>query len=143
MSASRGTVLAFDYGERFIGIAVGEHELRVSHPLATIDTRNPAQRFEAIDEHIAAWQPGELVVGLPLAMDGTPHALTHAARRFARALETRFGRPVTLVDERLSSAEAAGKLRAMGRGGRKHKNLAHPVAAQIILQDFFDTHAAA
>ncbi len=50
---------------------------------------------------------------------------------------------MTLIDERLSSAEAAARLRAIGRGGRKHKDLAHPVAAQVILQDHFDRNAAA
>lgn len=140
---SPGTVLAFDYGARFIGVAVGERELGVPHPLDTIDARDPERRFAAIAAHIATWHPRELVVGMPLSMDGAPHALTEAARRFARALEERFGLQVTLIDERLTSADAASRLRDIGRGGRKHKNLAHPVAAQIILQDFFDTHAAA
>jgi putative Holliday junction resolvase len=83
------------------------------------------------------------VVGLPLALDGAPHELTRRARRFARQLEGRFGLPVTLVDERLTSAEAEERLRAIGRGGRADKDLTHPVAAQVILQDFLDRHAAA
>ena len=60
--------------------------------------------------------------------------MTPRVERFARQLEGRFGCPVTLVDERLSSAEAEARLRAIGRGGRRHKDLAHPVSAQVILQ---------
>ena len=137
-----GTVLGFDYGERFVGVAVGESGVRVAHPLTTIDTRVAAARFRAIAALIAEWQPVRLVVGLPLALAGDRHELTRRAERFARQLETRFRLPVALVDERLSSAEAADRLRAAGRGGRRGKHLVHPVAAQVILQDFFDRHDA-
>jgi putative Holliday junction resolvase len=137
------TVLAFDYGDRFLGVAVGETGVGVAHPLVTIGDRAAQARFDEIAALIAEWRPARLVVGLPLALDGTPHELTRRARRFARQLEGRFGLPVTLVDERLTSAEAEERLRAIGRGGRADKDLTHPVAAQVILQDFLDRHAAA
>jgi putative Holliday junction resolvase len=136
-------VLAFDYGERFLGVAVGESGVRVAHPLATIDARVAAARFQAIAALIDEWRPARLVVGLPLGLEGDRHDLTRRAERFARQLEGRFRLPVTLVDERLSSAEAEDRLRAAGRGGRRAKRLVHPVAAQVILQDFFDRYAAA
>jgi putative Holliday junction resolvase len=82
----------------------------------------------------------QLVVGLPLCLDGTAELTRRASGRppaWGASL------PVTLVDERLTSAEAEERLRAVGRGGRADKDLAHPVAAQIILQDFLDRHAAA
>jgi putative Holliday junction resolvase len=138
-----GTVLAFDYGERFLGVAVGESGVRVAHPLATIDARAAAARFRAVAALVEEWRPAQLVVGLPLGLDGDRHDLTRRAERFARQLAARFRLPVTLVDERLSSAEAEDRLRATGRGGRRDKRLVHPVAAQVILQDFFDQHAAA
>ncbi|HSD42991.1 MAG TPA: Holliday junction resolvase RuvX [Burkholderiales bacterium] len=141
--ASHETVLAFDYGERFVGVAVGETGVGVAHPLATIDDPAARERFAEIAELVGEWKPAHLVVGLPLALDGTPHELTRRAQRFARQLGGRFGLPVTLVDERLTSAEAEERLRAIGRGGRADKDLAHPVAAQVILQDFLDRHAAA
>lgn len=137
------TVLAFDYGERYVGVAVGTIGVGVAHPLVTIDERAADARFAAIGELVGEWQPARLVVGLPLALDGAPHDLTRRARRFARQLEGRFGLPVTLVDERLTSAEAEERLRAIGRGARADRELAHPVAAQVILQDFLDRHAAA
>jgi putative Holliday junction resolvase len=137
-AAPKGTVLALDYGERFVGIAVGETAMRVAHPLATLDEADAEARLEAIAEFVAEWRPVQLVVGLPLNMDGTAHAVTRKARRFARRLEERFALPVALVDERLSSAEAEERLRGLGRGGRKDKHFAHSVAAQVILQDWLD-----
>jgi putative Holliday junction resolvase len=141
MPERAGTVLAFDYGERYVGVAVGDESLGLAHPLDTIETRDDAVRMAAVAARVAEWTPRRLVVGLPLAMDGTPHALTARARAFAAALEARFGVPVAMVDERLSSADAESRLRDIGRGGRKHKGLAHPVSAQVILQDYFDAHA--
>ncbi len=141
MPDAAGTVLAFDYGERYVGVAVGDESLGLAHPLDTIEARDEATRMSGVAARVAEWAPRRIVVGLPLAMDGTPHALTARAREFAQALEARFGLPVSLVDERLSSADAESRLRDLGRGGRRHKALAHPVAAQVILQDYFDAHA--
>jgi putative Holliday junction resolvase len=133
-----GTVLAFDFGEKFTGVAVGESSVGMAHPLALITAESNAARMDAIAALVAEWKPGFLVVGLPLSMDGTEHELTRRCRRFARQLESRFRLPVSLVDERLSSAAAEEALRAVGKGGRKHKLHAHQVSAQIILQSHFD-----
>jgi putative Holliday junction resolvase len=136
-------VLAFDFGERYLGVAVGEEAMKVAHPLGTIDARRAAARFDAIAKLVAEWRPARFVVGLPLGTEGERHPLTPRVERFARQLEGRFRIPVALVDERLSSAEAEARLRALGRAGRKDKDLAHPMSAQVILQDHFDRDAAA
>ena len=133
-----GTVLAFDFGEKFTGVAVGESSVGMAHPLGLITAESNAARMHEIAALVAEWKPGFLVVGLPLSMDGTEHELTRRCRRFARQLESRFRLPVRLVDERLSSAAAEEALRAAGKGGRKHKLHAHQVSAQIILQSYFD-----
>jgi len=91
------TVLAFDFGERFVGVAVGETVVGVAHPLVTIDDPSTDARFAVIGDLIEEWKPARLVVGLPLGLDGAPHALTRRAQRFARQLEGRYGLPVTLV----------------------------------------------
>ena len=143
MSRPSGTVLAFDFGERYVGVAVGEDAMKVAHPLATIDARDAAARFRAIAALVGEWQPVRFVVGLPLGPDGERHALASRVERFARQLEGRFRVPVAFVDERLSSTEAAARLRAIGRGGRKAKGFTHPVSAQVILQDHFDRTATA
>jgi putative Holliday junction resolvase len=97
-----------------------------------------AQRLAEIDTLVREWHPDRLLVGLPLAMDGTEHVMTRRARRFARQLEARFRLPVELADERLSSAAAESALRESGRGGRRHKHEAHGLAAQVILQSYLD-----
>lgn len=134
-------MLAFDFGERYLGVAVGDTEVGMAHPLASIDARAAAARFRAVAEFIAEWKPTRLVVGLPLTLDGEAHDVTRKAERFARQLQGRFGLPVTMQDERLSSVEAESRLRAIGRGGRRHKDLTHPVAAQVILQAYLDEAA--
>ena len=136
--ANIGTVLAFDFGEKFTGVAVGESSIGVAHPLGLIVAEGGAARMAETANLVAEWKPGFLVVGLPLSMDGTEHELTRRCRRFARQLEARFGLPVRLVDERLSSASAEEALRSAGKGGRKHKQRAHQISAQIILQSYFD-----
>lgn len=136
--AVSGTVLAFDFGEKYTGVAVGESGIGMAHPLGLIAAESSAARMDEIAGLVTEWKPGALVVGLPLTMGGTEHALTRRCRRFARQLEARFRLPVELVDERLSSAAAEEALRLVGKGGRKHKLRAHQVSAQIILQSYFD-----
>ena len=133
-----GTVLAFDFGEKFTGVAIGESSIGVAHPLGLIAAQGSAARMDEAAALVSEWKPGALVVGLPLSMDGGEHELTRRCRRFARQLEARFKLPVKMVDERLSSAAAEEVLRAAGKGGRKHKLRAHQVSAQIILQSYFD-----
>jgi putative Holliday junction resolvase len=133
-----GTVLAFDFGEKFTGVAVGETSLGMAHPLGLIEAQGKAARIDEIARLVAEWNPGLLVVGLPFSMDGSEHELTRRCRRFARSLAERFKLPVELVDERLSSAAAEEALRQAGKGGRKHKLHAHQVSAQIILQSYLD-----
>ena len=120
------TVLAFDFGLKRIGVAVGEAELGTAHPLAAI----AAPGFAAIDRLVKEWHPSTLVVGLPVAEHGE-HALGRRVRRFARQLEGRFRLPVATVDERFTSAEAESRLR-----GTKRKAV-DSVAAQLILEQFF------
>jgi putative Holliday junction resolvase len=96
------------------------------------------RRIAEIESLLREWRPGRLLVGLPLAMDGSEHEMTRRARRFARQLEARFRLPVELADERLSSASARESLRERGKGGPEHKRDAHALAAKIILQGYLD-----
>ena len=131
------TVLAFDFGTRRIGVAVGNTLVRVAHPLATIDEARTDARFAAIAALVAEWQPGALVVGVPLHADGTEHAMTARARRFARQLAGRFRLPVMAADERFTTQAAQAGLarRRAGRAGRDERDAA---SAQLILQGWFD-----
>jgi putative Holliday junction resolvase len=136
------TLLAFDFGTRFIGIAVGDTETRCAHPLDLIDAEDNATRFARIGALVAEWSPARLVVGLPQTLDGAETDMSRRARRFARQLEARFGLRVEMADERLSSASAQELLSSQGRGGRGNKHDSHALAAQIILQGFLDERAA-
>lgn len=139
----RGTVLGFDYGMKRIGVAVGEFGLAITHPLETIHGESNEQRFGAIAKLIAEWKPVLLVVGLPSHLDGTEHEMSAQCRRFARRLEGRFGIKTALADERLSSAAASEFLGEAGVRGRKQKIMLDQVAAQQILQTFFEsTHSS-
>jgi putative holliday junction resolvase len=125
------TVLAFDFGSKRIGVAVGEPELRTAHPLPGI----AAPGFDAIARLVLEWRPGLLVVGLPVAGRGA-HPLAPRVERFARRLEGRFRLPVALVDERFSSVEAESRLRGA------NKKAVDSVAAQLILEQYFDEQPA-
>ena len=139
----QGTVLAFDFGLNRIGVAVGEWETRLAHPLETITGEANEARFGRITALIAEWRPRELVAGLPMNMDGTEHDLSRRARRFANQLQGRFKLPVVLVDERLTSFDADLRLREAGVKGRDRKGLDDALAAQRILQDYFEqSHAS-
>lgn len=132
------TVLAFDFGEKRTGIAVGETEIGQAHPLSVIRAESNEQRLDAIARLVAEWQPRELVVGLPAHADGTPHAMTARCQRFAERLQRRFQLPVHLADERLTSLDAEARLRETGRNAKAAKALLDAVAAQLILQTWFD-----
>jgi putative holliday junction resolvase len=131
-----GTVLAFDFGTQRIGVAVGEGLLGQARALTTIDSPANDTRFTAIGKLIAEWQPARLVVGLPLALDGTEHEMTARSRRFAHQLEGRYRLPVELVDERLTSVEAERAIRP-GRD-KSAKARVDAEAARLILQDWFE-----
>lgn len=132
------TVLAFDFGEKRIGVAVGDTVVGIAHPLTTILAADKQRRYAAIAVLIEEWRPLLLVVGLPAYLDGTEHGLSQLARKFARDLTTRFGLPVEFVDERLTSVAAATSLIAAGVAPRRHKPLLDQVAAQQILQSYLD-----
>ncbi|MBY0577030.1 MAG: Holliday junction resolvase RuvX [Gallionellaceae bacterium] len=139
---SSDTLLAFDFGTKRIGVAVGNMLLRCANPLTMIDEEKTDARFAKIAVLLAEWQPGALVVGLPGNDDGTPHELTALCRRFANRLKGRFNLPVILVDERYTSLSASAQLNEEGVHGRKQKNLIDQYAAQQILQAYFDEPAA-
>lgn len=128
---SARTILAFDFGLKRIGVAVGEPELGTAHPLPAV------AHFSEIEKLIAQWSPAALVVGHPTSAQGEPHALTRQAEDFARRLERRFKLPVARVDERFTSVEAESRL----RGTRARKEQIDSVAAQLILEQYFDEAA--
>jgi putative Holliday junction resolvase len=135
------TVLAFDFGEQRIGAAVGDTSIGIAHPLTTITAGDKKTRYAAIGELVHEWRPALLVVGLPAHLDGTEHEISRLARKFARELNGRFGLPVELVDERLTSAAADTSLAEAGVASHKRKPVVDQVAALHILQAYLDERA--
>jgi putative Holliday junction resolvase len=134
-----GTVLAFDFGEKRIGVATGETVLSSAHPLTVIHAESNDDRFAAITRLIGEWHPETLVVGLPTHVDGTPHQMTRLATKFAERLHKRFGLSVFFADERLTSLDAESRLRETGHNSKSARPLLDAVAAQLILQTWFET----
>ncbi|MBA2721967.1 MAG: Holliday junction resolvase RuvX [Methylibium sp.] len=123
--AAPQTLLAFDFGLKRTGVAVGNTLTGAARALRTVVAEGDA-RFAPIAGLIEEWQPAALVVGVPFHPDGAPHDNTHRARRFARQLQGRFGLPVHEVDERYSTTEAL----AEGAGD------ADAAAAAILLEQY-------
>lgn len=124
------TVLAFDYGTQKLGVAIGNTLTRQARPLEILTPRTRERRFILIQALLDRWEPGLVIVGLPLASDGTEQYTTLQARRFANQLRGRFGVTVEMIDERGSSLEAQALL------GTHDPDDA--VAAAVILQRYLD-----
>lgn len=138
----RGTFLAFDYGSRNTGVAVGSRASQQARPLAVLEARAGEPDWTAIARLIEEWRPIALIVGLPLNMDGSANRVTGAARAFGERLAARYNLPVHMVDERLSSRAATDALIEAGVPFKRHKHHIDKYAAQTILQAFLDERAA-
>ncbi len=140
-----GAVLAFDFGLKRIGVAIGMQlesgSIGAARPLTTIDGEASDARFAAIAALVAEWQPRRLLVGRPLNDDGTPNDMTARCERFANQLRGRFRLPVDAVDERFTSTEADATLRERGLDWRQRKQQVDAEAALVILNSWFETHA--
>ncbi|HZP86316.1 MAG TPA: Holliday junction resolvase RuvX [Burkholderiales bacterium] len=134
----RGTVLAFDYGEKRLGVAVGELELSLAHPLETIAAADPVRCDAAIARLVREWGPVMFVVGLPRSMDGRDSEIVRRCEEFARKLAAQFALPVEMVDEYLTSQAARMALEQAGVRGLRQKAMRDQVAAQQILQAYFE-----
>ena len=131
------TALAFDFGTRRIGLAVGNSITGSSQALAAIAADNDDARFAAIAIQIQEWAPDQLVVGLPCQPDGAEHAMTAKARRFGNQLQGRFGPPVAWVDERYTSAVLENDPKFQQKQSSKHALSLDSESARLILEQYF------
>ena len=137
-----GTLLAFDFGHRRIGVAIGQTLTGTANALAVVSVASKPD-WQAISGIINEWKPVALVVGLPLAADGGETELSKDARRFGRQLEGRYGIQVIFEDERLTSFDAEQRFvdaRARGSMRRKDAALKDALAAQIILENWLGSN---
>ena len=136
-----GTIIAFDFGFRRIGVAVGQTLTGSANALAVVPFSTQPD-WQTITGILSEWKPVALVVGLPLAADGGETDMSKGARRFGRQLEGRFGASVFYEDERLTSFSAEQRfVDARAGGGMRRKDAAtkDAIAAQIILENWLQT----
>lgn len=137
------SLLAFDYGSGQIGVAIGQTLTHTANPLAVLKARDGIPDWLQIEKLLSEWRPDQLLVGLPLNMDGSESDFCQRARKFARRLHGRFGIPVGMVDERLSTFAAKGERLAQGRhSGNYRQQPVDDLAAVIILETWFSDPGA-
>ena len=131
MAETIETIIAFDYGSKKIGVAVGQTLSNTAEPLTIVGQKQNKIQWPAIEKIIAEWRPSRLVLGFPATDDGQTTDIHAAIERFKRDLERRFSLPVELCDERLSSFEAAEQ-------EQQSRHELDAIAAQIILQTWLN-----
>ena len=132
------TALAFDFGTKSIGCAVGQSITGTAQALPALKAQDGIPTWDAIEKCLKEWKPDVVVVGLPLNMDGTEQELTLRARKFANRLQGRFGVNVQLQDERLTTTEARSEI--FDRGGFRalKKGKVDGISACLILESWFE-----
>ena len=136
MPGTPETIIAFDFGQRRIGVAVGQQVTSSASPLDVITNGESGPDWQQISNLIREWQPDRLIVGMPMHADGTPSAVTERVVDFIEQLG-RFELPIESIDERYTSVEAETLLksqRAEGLRGRISKETIDSVAATVIAE---------
>ncbi|MCO4798273.1 MAG: Holliday junction resolvase RuvX [Colwelliaceae bacterium] len=132
------TIIGFDFGTKYIGVAVGQELTRTASPLGSIKAKDGIPNQEQLKKFFTEWQPNLIVVGLPLNMDGTNQNVTFAAKKFGNRLANQFKLTVEFVDERLTTADAKEQL--FSRGGYRNlsKDNIDAESARLIIESFFE-----
>lgn len=135
------TVIAFDFGMKSIGMAVGQSITGTANTLPPLKARDGVPDWKLLEQLLAEWRPQQLVVGLPLNMDGSESELSKRAAKFSRQLEGRLGLPTETMDERLSSFEARGEILRNKRSQDFKQHNVDGLAARLILESWFAQQA--
>lgn len=132
------TVLAFDFGTKSIGVAVGQEITGTASPLSALKARDGIPDWHIIEKLYEEWQPHLIVVGLPLNMDGTEQEVTQRAKKFANRLHGRFKIAVELCDERLTTTDAKSMLFELGGYKKLTKEKIDSVSACVIFTSWIE-----
>lgn len=132
------TVIGFDFGKRYIGVAVGQEITGSASPLGSVKANDGIPNWPELEKYLKEWLPQLIVVGLPLNMDGTEQQLTLDAKKFGNRVSGRYGIPVEFQDERLTTADAKEQL--FSRGGYKNlkKDNIDAESARLIIESYFE-----
>lgn len=127
------TLLGFDFGEKRIGVAVGQTISRTAQPLTILQVHSGKIDWQGISRLIEDWKPDALIVGMPTNYAGEPFGIAERVRRFCRQLDGRYHRPVHTINENLSSKEASNRL-----AKRSLQDPLDAYAAQVILESWIE-----
>lgn len=132
------TIIGFDFGKKYIGVAVGQEITGSATPLGSVKAQDGIPNWDLLANYLKEWQPDLIVVGLPLNMDGTEQQLTLDAKKFGNRIAGRFGVKVEFQDERLTTADAKAQL--FSRGGYRNlkKDNIDAESARLIIESFFE-----
>jgi len=136
-----GNILSFDFGEKRIGVAIGNSITKSSHPLETINTPKNTERYRLIELLLKTWEPFKLVIGYPLNDDGTLSKMSLLAKKFGMKLGNKYNIPIAMIDERFTTSEADLELKKFEKNFKKRKIVVDQVAAMIILESFFQNNS--
>lgn len=129
-------ILAFDFGTKRIGVAVGQELTATATPLAPLKARDGIPDWQQVEQLVKQWQPDAFVVGVPLNMDGSPSEMAVRAKKFSNRLHGRYHLPSYGMDERLSSFEARREIEAV------QTESVDSLAAKLILESWFKQEQA-
>lgn len=138
-NSSVNTVIAFDFGMKSIGVAIGQSITGTASPLQALKAQDGIPNWDMLQTLISQWQPDALLVGLPLNMDGSEQAITTSVRRFVGRLKHKYHLPVFLHDERLSTVDAKAKLFELGGFKKLSKEKVDSVSACLIYESWLFT----
>ncbi|WAI18914.1 MAG: Holliday junction resolvase RuvX [Buchnera aphidicola (Brevicoryne brassicae)] len=131
-------VIAFDFGIKNIGIAVGENITKKGRPLRVLNAHNGIPNWNTVKNLLKYWKPKFLIVGLPLNINGTKQNITKKTEKFARLLKNKFNILVKMHDERLTTVEARSVIFQKGGFKQLKKINIHSLSAVIILESWLD-----
>lgn len=132
------TFIGFDFGKKYIGVAVGQELTGSATPLGSIKAQDGIPHWDNLNKYLKEWQPDVIVVGLPLNMDGSEQQLTLDAKKFGKRLLGRFGIPVEFQDERLTTADAKEQLFSQGGYRNLKKDNIDAYSAALIIESYFE-----
>ncbi|GAB1265863.1 Holliday junction resolvase RuvX [Aurantivibrio infirmus] len=132
------TLIAFDFGTQSIGLAVGQTITSTATELTPIKARDGIPNWENVEKILREWEPDNLVVGLPLNMDGSDSEMSKRARKFSNRLREKYKLPVELIDERLSTYSAKNEAMDRRQTLDFSKNPVDSIAARLILESWFE-----
>ena len=133
------TVIGFDFGKKYIGVAVGQEITGSATPLGSISAKDGIPNWKTLTRYVDEWQPDLIIVGLPLNMDGSEQQLTRDARKFGNRVSARCSIQVLFQDERLTTADAKAQLFSQGGYRNLKKDNIDAMSAVLIIESYFES----